>query len=273
MISICCVIVLYKMRLSESPAFRDAYAQNSIYYNIRFFIMDNSPEAESTHQNYPDVHYEHCPENKGLGYAYNTAAQFASIEKLGWLLFLDQDTILTKGFFDSYIHHISAYPEVSIFVPQVLLPEGGELSPLRRWIAQKKALKPGQLYPIQHYLLINSGLCVKLSVFNSCGGYNEQVRIDFADTQFVRKIWHSGEKYFFLMPYTCYQTFSNTETDLEKLKARYEIYLECAGKYKYLDFADWLFFKHCLLSHMISLTIRTKSSYFFKRFIKFFFNG
>lgn len=267
MITICCVIVLYKMRLNESPAFRRAYAQKCIQHKIRFFIMDNSPEADNTYQNYPDVHYEHCPDNKGLGHAYNAAARFANKERLEWLLLLDQDTILAEGFFDSYINAISTHPDISLFVPQVLLSNGSALSPLRRWKAQKKVLNSNRCYPIKHYLLINSGLCVRLSIFERCGGYNEQIWLDFADTQFIRKIWHLGEKYFYLLPYNCYQTFSDTEIELDRIKSRFDIYLECASHYQYLDLADWLFFQHCRLSHILSLTIRTRSGYFIKRFI------
>ena len=73
MISICCAIVLYKMQLSESPAFQSAYAQIGTHHKIRLFIFDNSPDADSNHRNYPDIRYDHCPDNKGLGYAYNAA--------------------------------------------------------------------------------------------------------------------------------------------------------------------------------------------------------
>ena len=267
MISICCAIVLYKMQLSESPAFQSAYAQIGTHHKIRLFIFDNSPDADSNHRNYPDIRYDHCPDNKGLGYAYNAAARYASKEKLDWLLLLDQDTILPDGFFDSYIDAISAHPDLQLFVPQVFLPKGTEFSPFRRWKAQKNPLSPGRIYPIKHYLLINSGLCVKLSLFERSGGYDERIWLDLADTQFVRKLWHSGERYFYLLPCKCFQNFSNEQTDIEKLQSRFEIYLECGKNCKFLDFPDWAFRQYCVISHTLSLTIRTRKISFLTKSI------
>ena len=139
--------------------------------------------------------------------------------------------------------------------------------PFRRWKAQKNPLSPGRIYPIKHYLLINSGLCVKLSLFERSGGYDERIWLDFADTQFVRKLWHSGERYFYLLPCKCFQNFSNEQTNIEKLQSRFEIYLECGKNCKFLDFPDWAFRQYCVISHTLSLTIRTRKISFLTKSI------
>lgn len=274
MISFCCVIVLYKMRLEESPSFRSVYAQakRQTRAKIGFFICDNSPMADNKRSEYPDVHYEHHPENKGLGYAYNAAARYSRQKGLEWLILLDQDTILSDDFLACYAETLPIHPEVELFASQIFLPSKKELSPLRRWKAQKRSLQPDKLYLLKHYLLINSGLCIKLALFERSGGYDERVWLDFADTQFIRRIMRIGIEQFYLLPCFCVQNFSNEETELEKLKSRFDIYLQCARACRYFHFSDWLCGQYGIILHTISLCRRTRSLFFLKRlFIRYVF--
>ncbi len=269
MISLCCAIILYKMRLDESTAFSAIHTQalKCKDANIHIFIYDNSPTSDITHIKYPYIHYQHNADNPGLGYAYNAAAQYAHQEHLEWLLLLDQDTNIPDDFLQKYLKAIHNNTNIKLFVPHVFQSNGQELSPLRRWKAQSKQLITNQTYPIKQYLLINSGLCIQLKLFENSGGYDEKIRVDFADTQFVRKLLHAGEQTFYLLNCKCLQNFSNDETELNKLKKRFQIYLENANNCKFIDFGDWLFRQYCIISHTFSLVKRTHNIYFLKQLI------
>ena len=266
--SICCVVVLYKMRLAESPSFRAVWEQaKKTGAKVHFFIQDNSPEPSGGVAEYPGVSYRHCPGNPGLGNAYNAGARYAAEKGAWWLLLLDQDTTLPGNFLECYIRSINAHPETGIFVPEIFVGDYEQLSPLRRWKAQPRPLTTERTYPVKHYLLINSGLCVERTLFEKAGGFDENIWLDFADMQFVRRLLHTGQKRFYLMDCRCRQSFSGKETDIEKLKARFDIYLECARRCKYLDFADWAFRKYCMIVHSLSLTVSTRNAYFAKKLI------
>ncbi|HBO06466.1 glycosyltransferase [Bacteroides sp. OM08-17BH] len=262
------VIVLYKNKIANSVSYQIIKEQcNS---NCKIFIYDNSPVIDSDFIKYPIV-YIHDHSNGGLGKAYNSAAQYAKENGIDWLLILDQDTKLLSGFLENYIQTIKKHPEISILAPQVKLPDGTLLSPHCRKRKLKKMVSDA-FYPMNVYFLINSGLCIRTSAFLQVKGYNEDVWLDFSDIQFTRKLSHSGIKKFFLLSSECIQNFSNNELDVNVLKRRFDIYIECAGKCEYFDFPDWLFRQHSILRHTMALSLRTMSCYFIKcYFTKYLF--
>lgn len=271
--NILCTIVLYKMKLCESKSFLAIYNQAMSYKKkITFYIHDNSPiKNDVDFKDYQNLCYVHCPENKGLGYAYNKAALHAKKHHISWLLFLDQDTNLPSNFLQKYIEAISLHPDISLFSPLVRITDKEILSPMRRWKKQHKPLDPDTIYPVNNYMLINSGLCVHIDAFYLANGYKESIWLDFADTQFVRKLFHNRVNSFYLISSECIQNFSNRETDIDQLKKRFDIYMECAKNCDYLDFDDWLFRQQCILSHTLSLTFRSYSIYFIKHFFSKYF--
>lgn len=254
------VIVLYKKKIADSISYRIIKEQCN--QNCKIFIYDNSPVIDSDFVKYP-ISYIHDHSNGGLGKAYNSAAQYAKENDIDWLLILDQDTNFPDCFLDSYIQVINTYPDVSLLVPQIRLPDGTLLSPGYKK-RQLKNMEPSVFYPLNAYLLINSGLCIRTNIFLQVKGYNENIWLDFSDIQFTRKLLHFGIKYFFLLPSECIQDFSNNELDIETLKQRFTIYIECAGQCEYFDFSDWIFRQYGILRHTMALSLRTMSYYFIK---------
>lgn len=269
-INILCVVVLYGKRLHESVSYRAARAQaGACGADVAFYVHDNSPEADPGFVSASGMIYRHCPENKGLSAAYNAAAEYASKNGIRWLLLLDQDTELSDGFLRAYVDAIGSHPDTEVFVPQVLLPDGDFLSPMRRWKKQRRPLAAGSRYPLGRYAVINSGMCISTRLFLLSGGYNEKVWLDFSDTQFVRRMLRAGTSRFFLLRCACTQNFSNTEQSRSALKRRYEIYIGCARNCEYIDLNDRVFRLQSVLSHTLMLTLRTHDTYFLR---KFFFN-
>ena len=268
--NILCVVVLYGNRLHESVSYRAVRSQaGACGADVAFSVHDYSPEADPEAVRSEEVVYRHCPENRGLGTAYNAAAEYASKNGISWLLLLDQDTELSDGFLRAYVDAIGSHPDTEVFVPQVLLPDGDFLSPMRRWKKQRRPLVAGGCYPLGRYAVINSGMCVATQLFLRSGGYNEKVWLDFSDTQFVRRLVRAGTSRFYLLTCACTQNFSSEERDRSALKRRYEIYLDCARNCEFIDWSDCLFRLQSVLSHTLMLTFRTHDAYFLR---KFFFN-
>jgi len=252
------VIVIYRINISESECY------NSFLSKIpldEFLVYDNSPsdfipDMDSLPTN---AIYIRDEENKGLSVAYNTAADYAENKGYNRILLLDQDTL-----FPVSMYHLLCESKAAVCAPIVRLKNGNPFSPTvwRHAVVRGAALSPGE-YPLSKYLLINSGLCVQIQMFRQSGGYNENIRLDFADFQFMhrlRKVVDSFE----LLDCTAIQDFSNYETNVDKLYTRFGHYLEGARNFETDSLVVRLKIKWMVLLHTVSLTKRTKSLCFLR---------
>jgi len=99
-------------------------------------------------------------------------------------------------------------------------------SPSKIWMKKSiiiKSISPG-VHKFHSYTLVNSGLLVNIGFYLEIGGYNEKIKLDFADTVFIEKA-KKKISHFELLPFVCVQDFSHNETNLDKAILRYSIYL------------------------------------------------
>jgi len=211
------VVVLYKQSFSQSLTLQ-SLAQNleALGITLDIVVYDNSPGPDASALSFswkalnviyiPDVH------NQGLSKAYNIAAVKAHRLKKRWLLLFDQDTQFPADFLQTYAIAVEENPDVNIFAPCLKLGNGIVFSPC---IAKhKRGYPPGNIspgkYSLYQYSPVNSGLLVRLNLFMEVGGYNEKVKVDFCDFQFLEKVrWTSPD--FFLTTGTGLQHFSGQE--------------------------------------------------------------
>lgn len=261
--SIYVVIVLYKVGLEESTAYRTLIKANGI---TEFLVYDNSPEADTKRAEYPaTATYIHDAENSGLSKAYNLAAQKAKAFGKDHLLILDQDTHFAADAWKKYKEQTQFN---GIVAPIVQTKQGMILSPVKIRGIRKRILsdvEPGD-YSLYDFAVINSGCLVPISLFEQCGGYSEKVNLDFSDFQFqirARKVSLS----FRLIDTCAIQDFSNECRDANKLLSRYARYLFCAKNFETDTFSCKA--KHDLevALHTLSLTLRTRSMSFIRLFI------
>lgn len=264
-LSILCVVVLYGMQVKDSPSFQ-AIRKQAAECNVKigFYIHDNSAIPDPTLQKgIKDIEYVYSSQNIGLSAAYNAAALRAKKQNFEWVLLLDQDTQLPNNFLQSYVEAISKNKErYSVFAPKIKELGGAALSPIQRW---KKNQWPNCIegeVPIKPYLLINSCLCIKTQTYLNCEGYNEKVWLDFSDLQFIQRLQRNGIDRFYLLPCQCTQDFSKNEQNIEKLKRRFDIYIQCAKHCENFGLADWVFRQYAILSHTLALSIKTLKGYF-----------
>ncbi len=263
-------MVLYKEQLSSTLTWKTLLADCVQSDRVSLYVHDNSPFSQTV-STPMCVRYHHDAENSGLSVAYNQAARYAHENGYEWMLLLDQDTTFPVGALDAYLDAMDARGEQArVFVPQLVYQQArNPFSPVRMsscMYAQGIFLDEG-FHAWGRYSVVNSGLCVHTSVFRDAGGYNEKVRLDFADFQFVERLRRvtSG---FYQIGIVVEQAFSNDERLVESLLGRYRLYVESAYYCEKSSFGKHLGFFYVVLRHTLALTVRTKSLSFLSVFIK-----
>jgi len=268
------VIVLYNESLEDSESFRDiSKSLKNLQFRDRvvsLFIYDNSPKPQTikSHDIW-NITYFHDENNSGLSVAYNIAAENALENQKEWLFLLDQDTEFPQNTIKEYLSAMKNNPEIFMFAPILKVLDGTITSPYRyrllgRKIADKISIGVQSLFKTSP---INSGLCVNIRTFFEVGGYNEKVRVDGADFQFIER-FRLIHKNYFVVDIVGYQNLSLFETNIDKLIVRYKIFLRDASASQKLSFLDYpLSFIH-VISRTLKIFLQTKNRIFIYIFFR-----
>ena len=139
-------------------------------------------------------------------------------------------------------------------------------SPSHRGIRHKRgALLSEGVYSLNDYLPVNSGACIRLSAFERNGGYQEAIRLDFADFDFFARLAEQSDS-FWRVDRVAQQSFSNSETDIDRLYRRYLFYLEGAREARKNKLIRRMV-DVGVLRHTLALTARTNSLRFLKKYL------
>jgi glycosyltransferase involved in cell wall biosynthesis len=259
------VVVLYQQSIGQSLTLQ-SLQQNLERLGLRMdvFVYDNSPEPQAVEQSFAwksfNVFYRHDPHNSGLSKAYNTAAVKARGLKKEWLLLLDQDTILPPNFFETYASAVRDNRHIKIFSPILKLESGKIFSPCL--LKHKRGYPPKRISPGRHslwtYSPVNSGMLVCLKLFFKVGGYNEKLKIDFCDFQFLEKVRKISPD-FFLTTATGLQNYSNAEKSVQKQQLRFKMYLQDAINCDKPTFTDRIGFFYAVTRHAIGLSVKLRN--------------
>lgn len=224
------VLVLYGVSLEESLTYQTILlALKKKNSRLDIVVYDNSPTEndviiESDNLN---IIYEKDYSNSGISKAYNFAANFASGVNKDWLLFLDQDSNIPIDFFDVIDNYIQRFSNEVLFVP-VLKKGNMILSP-----CHFKYMKGSSLKEIQHGLnsvkdrsVFNSGIVINLFAFNSIGGYEERIPLDFSDHSFFAR-YKKKYSQMVVFPVVIEHELSSFSKDKKSLLRRFKQY--CSG--------------------------------------------
>lgn len=263
------VVVLYKERLLQTKTYISldvAEKKMPKVWSLGLYVYDNSPEEQSIDENIA-VKYIHNKNNPGLGLAYNSAADYATKNGFSWLLLLDQDTTLQDDFLEKTIKDIENNDQENLFAPTVKSQNNKLISPFRmmRKIGSRLRHEIYGSINIRKYAVINSGILVSVSTFNEVGGYNEMVKLDFSDTEFLDRF---AKKYdtIFITKSTCIQQLSTFLTDTTKLQQRFIAFCQGAKACNKEDVFAELSYFYVVAKRAVSLLIQTKSLSFIKIF-------
>lgn len=217
------VLVVYGESAEKSIALQ-SLADNPFAQTVAWLIWDNHPAPDAERQlgdwfvrRFSDGavlwFYEPHPENPGLSVAYRSAAQRASGLGCQWLLLADQDTRFPPDWYQSYglpengpsdsAHEIKGVPSgagpdggresIGLIVPQLYSGSVCISPAVHRLGISRPNPNPGTGELNLHRLMpINSGMLIRLTEYNRCGGHLPGVRVDFSDTAFVFRLRKSG---------------------------------------------------------------------------------
>lgn len=237
--SLLIIIVTYKEPYFNCKSFCSLLESLDQKYfpNLNFFIYDNSPtsyinsknDINSVYQNI-NLTYNHDSSNAGLGVAYNKGAAIAKQTNKKWLLILDQDTDFPKNVLVAYFKAVTSNSDVDIFAPTLFTEDMKLISPSKYLFRRGFPLPfiPNGITSLKNITPINSGTLISLTLFNSVGGYNEKIRLDFSDHAFMDKVRQKRKFLFIINCKIVHNLSSYSVNTLDKEITRFRFFCEGA---------------------------------------------
>lgn len=268
------VIVLYNMDIEDSETFQSLILP-LLKFECSLFVYDNSPVSQTSKilENTDKIVYVHDPLNSGLSKAYNVAAAHALNNKKKYLLLLDQDTVFPENSLDIYFEAFEKHSEVKLFAPILSIQNEKIMSPCKyqyKWGKLIDSINPG-VYSLDQFVPVNSGLCIDLNAFFEVGGYNENVKLDGADFQFIER-FKTKYKDFVVLNLKLFQNFSLFDNEISGVSARYKLFIEDVSNFETKSIIDKFWHQRIILIRTILLTLKSKNMFFIKTYFNKFIN-
>ena len=222
------VVLLYNTKIEDSITCKKIEEANC--KNLKIIIIDNSTQYLKNEEICKSKKYEYISMhgNKGLSIPYNIAIDFIknkeNADEEDYIIWLDDDTELTKQYFDSLNKAIEENPQIDIFAPIIYGQDGVIYSPNNaRYIKNKLIKNEDDIESITKYNAINSCLCVKVKVYKDYR-YDEILFLDQTDQNFFDDMRERNAK-FYTLKTVIHQNFSQRGQNLDpkKMLVRYEI--------------------------------------------------
>lgn len=270
--SLSIIIVVYKTELDDSESFQSVRQMTVENGPLSVFVYDNSPTAQQLKE-YPNLNltYVHDPKNSGVSKAYNAGAENAKKTKKKWLLLLDQDTTLPANILSHYNEAVTNHPEIHLIVPILKLTDGKIFSPCS--YKYKRGFYLNEIQPgirsLKSLAPVNSGICVRLDTFFVVGGYNENVKLDFSDFQFIERFRKKNSD-FVVLNVSCQQDFSDDEVSFMGQATRFRFYCEGARYIEKEGLVDWLQYNMVVFVRALKLTVRYRRISFINTYFNTF---
>ncbi|MBP9762258.1 glycosyltransferase family 2 protein [Patescibacteria group bacterium] len=209
------ITVNYRMREHIRNLLKGMEEAN-VKFTYEYFLVDCSPEdgtAAMVRELYPWVNVLEPKMNLGFGKGNNLAIKQAKGE---YIVLLNPDLVLFPGQLEAWLGWMEARPEVGISTPRTLNPDKtdqdtcyrfhtlkipvyrrtflGKLPWAKRAIADflMKDLDRSKEQPIDWAQ--GSALCIRRSVFEQIGLFDERFFMYFEDADFCRRAWNAGSR-------------------------------------------------------------------------------
>lgn len=269
------VVVLYKTQISKCGTLISINADLAKSgTKLDLVIYDNSPDYNqsvvSDFKNF-NVTYVADPENSGVSIAYNYGYSIASAKVKKWILLLDQDTVFPESSLQAYLRAIQRYPAELLFAPVMLTNDNKIISPGKfKWMrgSYAKDVMFG-INKFKGHSLINSGLCIELGAYLKNGGYNEKIKLDYSDHDFIHRFSKNiSETYVVVELKLVHQLSTHVKNTFNSDKVRFDYYLEGARHFS-AGKLNTVFLRIVTLLRSTKLSIAHRNVYFVKKY----FNG
>ncbi len=270
------IVVVYNRKLEACESFRSIRNIAKKEPELNLFVYDNSPVAQEirNHEGLK-ISYFHDPKNSGVSKAYNKGVAFAQESRKEWVLLLDQDTSLPSTIIADYASAIEKHQTINLFVPILKLGSGEVFSPFRYRFKRGFYLQhiEAGVHSLEKIAPVNSGMTVRVETFLQVGGYNDKVKLDFSDFQFIERFKGFNPE-FYVMDVVCIQDFSDNETSLQSQKRRFEFFVDGARNIEKRNFLDLIQYHNIVLARALKLTVRFRNMTFLKHYLgRFLFSS
>ncbi|CAN5515091.1 glycosyltransferase [soil metagenome] len=186
MTQILAILVLYKMRAEDSPAFQaiTRFMRSEQAPHLRLLVSDNTPHEQPAPMGFSGD-YLRNPDNPGLAKPYNHALHLAEESGAGWLMLLDQDTTVTPEYLEEVLVRTTALETdatIGALVPRLMMgrrrlsPHPARFQKLFQTFESELPFPAGE--PFEPY---NSGAVFRVSALRDIGGFPERFWLDYLD--------------------------------------------------------------------------------------------
>ncbi|SHL00757.1 Glycosyltransferase, GT2 family [Selenomonas ruminantium] len=217
------VVVVYNICVYNSLTLNNL--KNINKNNVSVIVVDNSTEnfnngslAEKSGWTYMSMNG-----NVGLSKAYNRALDLIQ-DKDGVVIWLDDDTNITREYFDVLEKDVLENCQIDIFAPVIQGQDGKYLSPNEYHFLRNKQLKnKDDSIDCLRFNAINSCTAVRMRVYEKYR-YTVQLFLDQVDHQFFedqRNIGRTFKKMDVVIQHNL--SIKNKVSNIEKMKNRYSI--------------------------------------------------
>ncbi len=264
------VLVLYRTVLEDCNSFKTLVGTSRMDKKIDLLVYDNSPEVQERPLDFElqgfKVRYISDTGNPGIGKAYNTAIRFAKERSKKWILFLDQDTQIAPGMLQLYLDTINIKREIQIFATTLFGNDGRLISPSKYRFKRGFRLEnipKGKAF-LKKIRPINSLLLLSAEVFETVGDYNEEIKLDFSDHEFLGRVEKHYREMYVVPADNRHSLSSSDDHDLQSIKSRFIIFCKGAHVAGGSGFISGMqYFIVCLL-RALKLGIKFRALFFLK---------
>lgn len=270
--SLLIIIVTYNTALDECETFRSICCMKEDGHNLNVFVYDNSidPQVIKKYDGI-SIEYFHDPLNSGVSKAYNTGGLYAQKQSKKWVLLLDQDTTLPNSILTAYSKATILFPNLKLFAPVLLLADNRIFSPCNYKFKRGFHLKEINegVHSLNQVAPVNSGMLIDVDSFFEVGGYNEKVKLDFSDFQFIERFRKKNSD-FYVLGIKCQQDFSDDEVSYTKQINRFKYYCSGARNIEKHSLYDTVQYASIVFSRALMLAIKHKNMNFITTYIDSF---
>lgn len=257
------LVIIYNKRCEDSSSIK---AIQKYGKGIQVVVFDNSERKLDNNDYCIQYGYQYISqgENVGLSKAYNCAINHIIHEDDDYLITLDDDTELTKEYFEE-LEILCGENRYDVILP-VIRSSGIILSPsnLVNGCHSRTVNDIAELNQ-ETITAINSGAVIRMGLYKKIQ-YNEALFLDYVDHDFMKKAHRNNAK-FKVMRSTIKQHYSRHEKmPLEKALKRFDV--ETADFRTFCKEAGKIGFYRVYMIKLVSqLTLKYKSPLFIRRTI------
>jgi len=263
--SIQIIIVLYKIKLEDCISYKTLcnYISN-LLFKYEIIIYNNSQEIIIDENN--NYFVVNSVKNEMLAGAYNFALERAIKNNRNWLLLLDQDTYLTKDYFEQINFTLNNYENLAVIIPK-LMSDKVHISPnscfslIGHW-GKMNIIQTKGIIKNKTILALNSAALISVQALQKIGGFSLEFPLYELDYWVFYNLCKNKE-IFYLMDVVLTHDLSMLDYQNKMTRKRYDSIINAEYKFsKQIGIFAFLTFKIRLFFRIIKqFVIKEKRPY------------